>query len=658
MVKLSLEQSNALAQLVAEAQTSFEGVTTGTAQLINDLYTGRDPSSGAQLPLEGAPFSPTVDPERVSSNWNYPQIGANLFQSRARQLVTELVPAVPTFHCEPLVAEATHLVEHQNKLMAWSTRNGNLKQAARDAALFGLLGSHLGMKVVVDKKHPHLEKRLKWIAVPSSHCGYEPQLKRFKYHTYQCQWKDIPKEMYPENYDGQLNPWDVVTKTEVFHEGFEYQGKGCPMSVFLDTGHGKKEPQQYSVSQAPDFEKKPLGEYVGTVDLPACPLYIDSFLDPAPGEYIAPPECASWIPVIRSIHADIRQIEKEVGRINNIVLYDKEAFDPDHIAAVAQNPSGNELYLAVDTSQATNSFERDNGVSHKMRPVERSSSLGELVTALQTHMMLLDEVVGASRMNMGLPQGPRKSAAEASILAQAGSRRSRDRLSVMADLFSAAATASFAFQREAYGKSVKFPTRSELIEVIEVPDAKVARMAFRVEAVELGNLSKQGQLETHSASLTLLANLRQQAPDLITPEIIVSEARKALMAYGNVEAAERLKLPPDRGGPLERIRNFIYGITIEIPAYPEDDHETYISAYQREIAIAATNAVASVPVREIQAALQKHQEFASQRPAMGQAIPQSPVSGFNANGQPDNDILAALQSGQTPFADPTTLTQF
>jgi len=191
-----------------------------------------------------------------------------------------------------------------------------------------------------------------------------------------------------------------------------------------------------------------------------------------------------------------------------------------------------------------------------------------------------------------------------------------------------------------------------------VPDAKVARMTFRVEAVELGNLSKQGQLETHSASLTLLANLRQQAPDLITPEIIVSEARKALMAYGNVEAADRLKLPPDRGGPLERIRNFIYGITIEIPVYPEDDHETYISAYQREIAIAATNAVASVPVQEIQAALQKHQEFASQRPAMGQAIPQSPLSGFNANGQPSNDILAALQGGQTPFSDPSTLTQF
>jgi hypothetical protein len=97
-----------------------------------------------------------------------------------------------------------------------------------------------------------------------------------------------------------------------------------------------------------------------------------------------------------------------------------------------------------------------------MRPVERSSALGELMQALQTHMMLLDEVVGASRMNMGLPQGPRKSAAEASILAQAGSRRSRDRLSVMADLFSASATAAFAFQRSAYGKVVKFPTKSAL----------------------------------------------------------------------------------------------------------------------------------------------------------------------------------------------------
>ncbi len=658
MVRLNDLEQVALAELVVGAQTAFEGVTNGTARLLNDLYTGRDPSAGTQVPLEGVSFSEPVDPLKVGGRWDYPQIGANLVQSRIRQLVPELVPAVPAFHVEPIVAEATGYAEDQNKLSLWASRRGDLKQAARESALNGILGSHFGIKVVINKEAPNKEDRLKFQAIPSSHCGYEPKYDRFKWHTFQCQWRDLPADQRPKlPTNVEMKPWQIVTKTEVYHQGFQYNGAGCPMSVFISIGQSKQDPQQFAPGNSPDLTNEPLGEYVTTVDLPACPLHIDSFLDPAPGEYIAPPEVTSWVPIIRSIHADIHQIEREVGRINNVILYDKETFDPAHIAAIAQNPSGNEIYLAVDTSAATQGFERDNGVSHKMRPVERNSALGELTQALATHLMLFDEVVGAGSLNDGVAQGPRKSAAEASILAQAGSRRSRDRLSVIASMLSAAGQSAFAFQRKAYGRKIAIPSDNGVIHNIVVPNPRTARMAFRVDAVELGNLSKQGQVETHSASLTLLTNLRAQAPNVVDPAVLVSEAQHYLRALGNHEAADRLKVPAQRGGPADRLRDFLYGRTVEIPVFEQDDHQQFIAAYQDEIALAVSQPSSAIPVGEIQSAIQRHQEFATAQ-APAQAAPQAPVSGFNTNGQPSNDVLAALQSGSPPFESPGNLTTF
>jgi hypothetical protein len=613
-----------LANAVSAAQAQFSGSVQGASKLINDLYAGRDPISGG-LPEGGIPWNQAINPEQTGK-WSFPHVGANLAQARIEQLRTELVPAVPSFHVEALSVEATHLAEEQAKLMPWLTRAACLRAAMRKTAMNGLMGPHFGVKVTAHPDNP-VEQRIKYTAVPASHCGYEPHHRRFMWHNYQCQWGDLKHK--PEVPKGEtINDWDFVQVTEVYHPKFAYSGSKCPVSFYVT-----RQPEKHSeniLSTNIEQAEHGLGDYVTTVEVPACPLHIDSFLEPAPGEAIPPTEIASWIPVLRSIHADILQLEEEVGNINNIILYDQDAFSDETIAAIESNPSGHTIYVATQNSNALGS---ENGVSHKMRPVERNSAIGEIITALQTHMQLLDEVVGVSSLDRGVAANPRKSATEASAIVQANNRRTRSRLTVIADAFGALGRITYDYLKTAYPQgTISIPGPNGVIHNLKVPDAGVARMGFRVEPTDLGNLSKQGQIETHSASITLFSNLRQQAPDIFPPQLLVEEARKYLLALGNYAAAAALKVPSSAGGPQERIMDYLVGRTIEIPVTQQDDHEQFIAAYQQAIADAAMSSSPGFPAAEVQRALAQHQSFANARPQP--AAPQSPAAGFTAQGAP------------------------
>jgi len=629
--RLPEKTHKALASAVVAAQASFKGSVQGVKRLINDLYTGRDPASGG-LPDGGIPWNSTIDPTSTQK-WTYPNVGANLFQARTQQLVTELVPAVPAFQVEALTAEATHLAEEQAILMPWLSRQSGLRKSMRRTAMNGLLGSHFGVKLCVDPSAP-IEERLHFEAIPSSHCGYEPQYRRFMWHQYQVQWSELK---HKPALDGrpEPEPWQVVEVTEVFHKGFAYEGEKCPVSFFVTITDSQPTESVYVANQSDAHQQQPLGEYVTTLELPTCPLHIDQFLDPAPGEDIAPPEVASWIPVLRSIHRDIRQLEQAIGGIDNIILCEAESISEDAISAMRNNPPGNTLFVPVS---GVNMNAEYTGVSHKARPIERSSAAGEIIAVLQSHMQLLDEVVGVSSLDRGVAANPRKSATEASAIVQANNRRSRARLTVMADAFSALGGIMYQFLPVAFPqKKVTIPLANKLNRTIDLPDPGIARMSFRVEAVELGNLSKQGQVETHAASISLLSNIRQQAPDLIPPGLLISETQKYLRALGNNAAADMLKTPFNMEGPQQRILNFVYGRTNEIPVYPEDDHEQFMAAYQAEIQAAAMQPGSSIPVGEIQQALASHQGYLAQRPQP--AEPQSPVPGFNAQGALNNGAM-------------------
>jgi hypothetical protein len=626
LVELLPEAQKALAAAVTDAQMAFRGSVEGVKRLINDLYTGRDPVSGG-LPTGGIPWGTTITDPTSTQKWVYPQVGANLAQARTQQLVTELVPAVPAFHVEALTAEATHLVEEQAVVMPWLAKSSGLRRAMRKTAMNGLLGSHFGVKVCINPSEL-IENRIRFEAIPSSHCGYEPQHRRFYWHQYATQYSDLKHKPKVNKSNPEPKPWDIVQVTEVYHRGFAYTGKKCPMSVFVSLGEAEVAERIY-VANSPTQRQQALGDYVTTVELPTCPLYIDQFLDPAPGEDISPPEVASWIPVLRSIHADLRQLEGEVGKINDVVFLEKGAFDDTDIAAMRDNPSGTTLYVEV---RADNAMGEYTGVSHKGRPMERNSAINEILASIQYHMQLLDEVVGVSSLDRGVAANPRKSATEAGAIVQANNRRTRSRLTIIADAFSALGGILYQFLPDAFPSGeIVIPLANNLNRRIALPDPAIARMSFRVEAVELGNLSKQGQVETHAASISLLSNIRQQAPDLVPPGLLISETQKYLRALGNNAAADMLKTPLHMEGPQQRILNYVYGRTNEIPVYPQDDHEQFMAAYQQEILNAATQPGSAIPIGEIQSALMQHQGLISQRPRP--AEPQSPVPGFNAQGQ-------------------------
>jgi hypothetical protein len=654
---LEPDQHTALAELVNASKAQFRGTVDGVRRIINDLYTGRDPASGgADLPPGGIPWNQIIDPDKTTT-WTYPQVGVNLMQSRTRQLITELIPAVPVFHSEPLVAEASALTEDQNTISSWGARHGGLKKTFRKSTLHGLFGPHFGIKVVADKSHPHIEKRIQTIPIPASHCGYEPHHRRFSWHTYQTAWEHLQpshREVLLKNLKDEPKPWEIATVTEVYHDKILHSEKsGCSVSWFIET-NATETPAIPQPWDSTVDNSTPLGAYVTTGTLPICPLVIEQFLDPAPGEDVPPAEVASWVSVLRSIHADVKQIEEEVGSINNIILVDKKAVDSEARAAIQNNPSGVTLYVPVDCSE--DGMERANGVSHKMRPIERNSALGEIISALQTHLQLLDEVIGASSLDRGVAAQPRKSAAEASALASAGNRRTRDRLNVIADAMAQVALVTFHLQRTAYGSTLKIPIANYLVKTLQVPDPKVARMAFRVDAVELGNLSKQGQVETHAASVTLLTNVRQQAPELIQPQIIIREVQKYLRALGNYEAADAIRPPISASGPDQRIRDYMYGRTTEILVLEGDPHEEFLQFYLTEIETAAAKGGINVPATAIDAAIRRHQSFATaQAPS---APPQQPVPGFNPAGQPDNQALEAIEGGGIPLDQIQSLTQF
>tara|TARA_R100001530_G_scaffold41966_3_gene32047 strand:+ start:1374 stop:2453 length:1080 start_codon:yes stop_codon:yes gene_type:complete len=358
------------------------------------------------------------------------------------------------------------------------------------------------------------------------------------------------------------------------------------------------------------------------------------------------------VPIIRSIHADIKQIEEEVGSINNIVLVDKESIGDDEIARIQNNPAGHTLYIKVKTGDETG-FDRANGVSHKMRPVERNSALGETISALQTHLELFDEVIGASSLDRGVAAHPRKSAKEAAMLDSASNRRTRDRLNVIADAMAQVAQVIFHIQHKAYGKTLKIPLGGGITQSVTVPDPRTARMAFRVDAVELGNLSKQGQIETHAASVTLLTNIRQQAPELIQGQVIVREAQRYLRALGNYEAADALRVPASATGPDQRLRDFLYQRTPEIVVLETDDHAAFLQFYVAELD--AIGSGGNIPIMPLQTAIAQHQQFANeQAPAPVQQAAAAPVPGFNPGGQLDNQAEAS----EIPLDQIPSLTSF
>ena len=641
MPKLNEEQASALKELVQKAMKDVRPNITANQEIIADLYTGRDPGGNERaLPTGGVPWNELPE---FTGGHEAPDTTANLFLSRLRQIVVSTTPGRPNFEISPLVPGAQHLTETQQTLTDVLLRQSNIEEVFERAAFLGPTQNYFGIKLVPSPDAESPLDRVKFEAIEAEFCGYEPHSKRFTWHTYNKQWGDVPKAQRPTIKPGmrKMEDWDMVSITEVFHEGLS-MGKQYkyPMSTFVNLEgiiweRRRKTPR--------------LGDYVGTQGLPAPVLVIDRYLDPAPKEDVAPAEVSSWVPLMRQIVQVLVQIVREINSTNSEILYDADAIPADIIDHVRRVAGGKKVYIPVNVNDA------QRGVNSTMRPVERNTPLGDYLATLQMLLGLFDDVTGVGPLDRGAPTNPEKSATEAASLTAAADRRNQDRMRVLARMWGKIAGLMFRWQQPLYGESLEIPLAVGITRNFRIPNADSARFAFQVDVAQLSNKSRAQSMNTLMTAHTLLVNDASNLQDPNALRMVSESRRRLLKAMGWIDVDLYDSPVMGETGPLDR-----YVDALEtgnsIPVYQDDKHEVYLAAYIRiaERALSAQNP--DVPIAMLQLAVEEHQLYLQQQQQqVQQAGPQAPVPGVGATGQVDNQVAAQMAAGMTPEQTPQTV---
>ena len=648
--RLKEEVASQLHALVEDAMTTVHEPLDSTEKLISDIYTGRDPLGGsARLILgdQGLPLDQVVDPNSTRV-WRPPETTANLFLSRIRQIVTALTPGTPTIDVKARVPGAASMAEYQQEITQWAVDCGGLEETMRRCAFLGLLSPYFGCKLVVKPDEEYAYDRIEFIPVEPGDCGFEPFHRRFTWHSYQQQWADLPTVWRPKlDSSTKPNDWDIVQVTEVYHEGFRFGSPKIgkyPMSIFVDLGSQSSE----TALSASRKQKQSLGEYTYSENLPENPLRITPYLDAAPKEDVPSAEVLSWIPLMRMIVQVLVQINREVTTSNNVVLYEKGAISDDAVSVLQSSTPGSTVFIPVDVDDTTR------GVNASMRPVEQSSVLQEYLASLQVYLSLFDDVTGVGPIDRGTPANPRKSATEASSIVAASNRRNRDRLEKLANLWADMARVHQAYQPLIYGDRLEIPLPTGLSRIIPVPDPVASKFTFRVDATDIGHLSRRGELDTYFNWLTTLTNVYGTFQGAM-PRMIRESLRRMGKAMGIEDVDIFLDAPVIEVGPEERyIEHLQTGAPI--PVDTDDQHELYISYYDKMVARAVANFLPEASVGALRRAIDEH-NMHLQRASLAnmQQQNQAPVPGVSAQGQVDNQIAAAMQAGMAPPATPQTL---
>ena len=644
MPKLSTEEVSALKTLVEKAMREVRTPITANQEIIADLYTGRDPGGNAVLLPEGGLQWDKL-PE-MGGRHNAPDTTANLFLSRLRQIVVSTTPGRPNFEISALVPGASYQVETQQILTDVIMRQTNIAEVFERAAFLGPTQNYFGIKMIPNPNAEHILDRLSFEAIEASQCGFEPHGRRFTWHTYQKQWGELPKSQRPTIGPGHQTPnnWDVVTLTEVYHEKLSLgsESYSYPMSTFVNV-EGKIWERRRKTPR--------LGDYVGTIDLPAPVLVIDRYLDPAPNEDVSPAEVSSWVPLMRQIVAVLVQITQEISSTNSEILYDTDAIPAHIIDHVRRAPSGKKIYIPVNVNDA------QRGVNSTMRPVERNTPLGDYLSTLQMLLGLFDDVTGVGPLDRGAPANPEKSATEAAQLSAAADRRNQDRMRVLARVWGKAAHLVFRWQRELYGDTMEVPTASGITRNYQIPHPDTSRFTFQVNVAELSNKSRSQQMNTLMTAHTLLVNDATSLQDPNALRMVGESRRRLLKALGWVDVDLYDAAIFGETGPQERYINMLESGN-PIPVYRDDKHEAYLGAYMKLMERAVASHNSDIPVAILNLAIEEHALYLQEQQAMmaeqaGMSV--APVPGVSATGGVDNQVAAQMAAGQAPEQTPQTV---
>lgn len=614
--------------------------------LSSDMLAGRDPATGGSM----SPLLVNPDPEKVTLDLSglglsdpnapgdirIPKTGANLILSRLRQRVTATTPGVPRLQTTPLLDGAVQLAESQQDLMDAIIPGTNLEQVMERVAFLLPTQPYFGVRLLMNPDEEVPSRRLGFEVVESTHCGYEPHLRRFTWHTSLVQFGSLPKDIREAatadvSPDQQPSPWDLVGVTEVYHPGMAFEsnkhtGREVPTSIFVNL----EGDIWYRRRRNPN-----LGKYVKTRILRAPVMVLAAGLDAPPGEDIPMPEVLSWLPLMRSIGIVIDMIMSEVQNTNNTVLYDRTALNKA-IKGILNARPGQQVFLPVDVDDGDT-----RGVNATMRPVERNSTLPDLIATLNLLLALFDDVSGVGPLDRGAAVNPEKSATEASALVQAAGRRNTDAIRVQARLWSQASTLIMLHQRALFGEELAIPQSGGIIKRLNVPDPEVMPMNLRVDPVAFENQGRQGKLDTEMLVLTTLSNVAANFQNPNAMRMVNEVLRRFLKAAGWKDGDDYMETV---GDPISRYVEFLE-TGRDIPVHQDDNHAAYISGYQKIIDRALADGARDIDVSVIRAALERHQMLHNEAQ---NATRLSPVPGVSPEGNIDNQIAAAAATGALP----------
>jgi len=646
--ELTDSEATALKAAVQESLKETSQALQSWNRLCADMYSGRDPSTGAGLapifangngdPTEinlGASFdiSSGFPSDTSAADVRLPKVGANLILSRIRQRVTATTPGIPRLQATAITDGAVRLTENQQDIFDSLLPSSNIEDAMERVAFLLPTQSYVGLVLKTNHAADHPTRSFGFEAVESSHCGYEPYLNRFQWYTYSVQFGSLDKSVQdtllsdstPED---APEPWSLVGVTEVYHAGFSmdtdrHTGAQVPASLYVrlegDIWHRRKVNPE-------------LGKYVHTQILRGPVLAIAGGLDPAPNEAVPMPEVLSWLPLMRSIGVTLQMIQSEVQNGNSIVIYDEEALRKV-IHMVANAKPGQRIYLPAVFDPMDS-----NGVSNRMRPIEQNSTLPDLIATLNLQLALFDDVTGVGPLDRGSAVNPEKSATEASALVAASSRRNADAIKTQARLWSECARLLMLHQRDLFGDTIRIPQAGALVKELRVPDPLEAPMNLRVDPVAFENQGRQGKIDTEMLVLTTLTNTAASLQNPNAMRMVNESLRRFLKAVGWKDADDFMDMAAD---PISR-----YVEAIEtggsIPVLQDDNHAAFITGYQKILERAAGDASRTIEVDIVSDALQRHQLLHKES---SQGTRLSPVPGVSPEGQLDNQTAASAAVG-------------
>ncbi len=591
----------ALRESFSRSQRHLNYEIESQRDMIRNLYSGRDPNYNAPPAWWSAA---TGETQITSLRGVVPATNANLLYSSIQSLVAALMPAVPSLRCEPLSDRAIELAEDQTDFLEWVFANSNADRAIQRAIGLALFDRWSAVKRVVDKSKKKFE-RTTFQAVDPSACGWEPFDHRYEWSRLTRQFSSLPQSWDLDTIEGvaDIHPWDKILITEIYSKDFG--GEKDKMFVY-----GKRVTAGGTAAKRTDdtsLENDP-GMLIATEDIPCSPLAFLKFAQPAPQEDVPNGEVVQWMPILQVMTVVLQKIEREARQANHINLYDAGSVDLEK--AIEKTINGvNELFIPVKGGGFLNSAgDVDTGVSHKLRPVERISIMGDLMQAFLLLKQEFNEISGLSDTRRGAFPGEVHAATTTAAVEQGADLRNVPRRESIAEAISTLGKIVMADQNEVYGDSIVIPEKG-LPKEISVPNTADAQFSLRVDVVELGHLARRG--DPQAAGTYLQTALQVESQGSVGP--LTSDAFKYFLRTLGLKAqAKGVPMPSTDQNPLWKLANWKLGRGT-LDARPGENHAAFMAFYDMMLAeeVSKNGSGDDLLIQDLTLARRQHQQLAN-----------------------------------------------